>query len=354
MGQICDYGNISHSIDVVLSGKKRKRCRAGRYILAHRDEIIARLQKEISEGTFAITGYREMVVTDGPKQRVVQSVSLYERIGCNAIMHVVEKYLFPRYIRTTAASIKNRGIHDLKQQIERDIREDPKGTRFAYKYDYREFYKRIIQDLMMETLREIFKDKTLLTMLERFVRMMVSGLSIGLRSSQGFGNLFLSDIDHLLKDQYGLKYLYRYCDDGLALSDSKKKLWAIRNITHSKSAEKGLEIKPDERIFPTSQGIDMLGFVIYPTHTLLRKRNKKKAARRLHDIKSKKRRKQIMDSLYGQCKHASCHHLFKTLTGKNMSDYSEKKPLRRLKDTGIKAKYEDGKKRFDGAEINIS
>lgn len=127
--KICEYHNISQSIDVVLHGRKRKRQRAGKYIIAHRDEVIAKLQKEIREGTFALTGYREYQVTDGPKVRKVQSINIYERIGCNAIMHVTEKYLFKRYIRTTGASIRNRGMHDLKSYIQRDIELDPKGTK---------------------------------------------------------------------------------------------------------------------------------------------------------------------------------------------------------------------------------
>ena len=128
--KICEYHNISQSIDVVLHGRKRKRQRAGRYIIQHRDEIITKLQNEIRNGTFAITGYREYHVTDGPKIRKVQSINIYERIGSNAIMHVVEKFLFKRYIRTTGASIKNRGMHDLKSYIQRDMQLDPKGTKY--------------------------------------------------------------------------------------------------------------------------------------------------------------------------------------------------------------------------------
>ena len=135
--EICDYANISQSIDVVLRGKKRKRHRTGRYILQHRDEVIAKLQNEIRTGTFTLTGYREYEVNDGPKVRRVQSVNIYERIGCNAIMNVVERHIFKRYIRTTGASIKNRGMHDLKAYIEKDIELDPEGTKYCYKFDIR-------------------------------------------------------------------------------------------------------------------------------------------------------------------------------------------------------------------------
>lgn len=38
--EIIDYSNMSESFDKVLRGKKRKRSRQGRYLLAHREEVI--------------------------------------------------------------------------------------------------------------------------------------------------------------------------------------------------------------------------------------------------------------------------------------------------------------------------
>lgn len=347
--EIIEYGNISNSIDVVLRGRRRKRLRTGRYILAHRDEIIAKLQKEIKEGTFCITGYREMEIKDSGKVRRVQSVSLYERIGCNAIMHVVEQHIFRRYIRTTGASIKNRGMHDLLNYIRRDLQEHTEEMKYAYKFDIKKFYESVNQDFMMYALRRMFKDKILLTMLERFVRMMPNGLSIGLRSSQGFGNMLLSMfLDHYIKDQMSYKHFYRYCDDGDGHSSTKKECWRFRDIVHERADIMMLQVKKNERVFPVTEGIDFLGYVIYPTHTRLRKRNKQNAARKLHKVKSKKRRKEIIASLYGQCKHANCHNLFYRLTGIKMSEY------KRLSSTGIKPKYKDGKKRFGGNEVNLA
>lgn len=349
MEEITRYGNISQSIDVVLAGKRRKKMRTGHYILSHRDEVISKLQEEIRCGTFSLSGYREMEVRDGGKVRKVQSVNLYERIGCNAVMHVVERHVFGRYIRTTAASIKNRGMHDLKAYIQKDMELDPEGTRYCYKFDIRKFYESIDQRVMMDTLRLLFKDKTLLAILERFVRMMPQGLSIGLRSSQAFGNILLSAwLDHHLKDKCGVRHYYRYCDDGVVLAGTKAELWKVRDMVHRQAGRIGLEVKPSERVFPATEGIDFLGYVIYPAHARLRKRNKQNAARKLHIIKSKRRRREIMASLYGQCKHADCRNLFNRLTGMEMEGF------KRLSETGIKPKYNDGKKRFEGNEVNLA
>ena len=334
IGQICDYSNISNSIDVVLRGRKRKRSRVGRYILKNRDEIISKLQTEIGNGTFRVTQYNEYMVKDGPKVRKVQSINMYERIGCNAIMHIVEGYVFRRYIRTTGSSIKGRGMHDLKKYIQTDITNDPAGTAFGYKFDLKKFYESVNQDFMMYALRRMFKDRILLTMFENFVRMMPNGLSIGLRSSQGFGNILLSMfLDHYLKDKLGVKHFYRYCDDGLILAGDKKTLWRIRDIVHERAKFMMLRVKEDEKVFPRKVGIDFLGYVTYHgDYSRLRKRNKQNAARKLHKLKSKKRKAEVIASLYGQCKHSNCRNLFYRITGITMSEYV------RLKETGIKEK----------------
>lgn len=49
----------------------------------------------------------------------------------------------------------------------------------------------------MYCVNRIFKDQKLIVMLDNFVRLMPEGISIGLRSSQGLGNLLLSVyLDH--------------------------------------------------------------------------------------------------------------------------------------------------------------
>ena len=343
--EIVEPHNLYNSISVVLHGKKRKKTRIGRWIMKNQKLVVDILSRQIQDGTFRISGYKERIVTDGPKDRRVQAIPIIERIGINAVMSVVEQRVFRKYIRTTSASIKNRGTHDLLNYIRRDIRQYPEEMRYVYKFDITKFYESIWQDFMMYCLRRMFKDKILLTILERFVRMMPEGLSIGLRSSQGFGNMLLSMfLDHYLKDEKGLKHFYRYCDDGTSHAKTKKECWMIRNYVHQQVELMHLKVKSNERVFPISEGIDFLGYVIYPTHTRLRKRNKKNFARKIHHVKSIKRKRELIASFYGLCKHADCRNLFYRLTGIRMKDF---------KDLGIKPKYADGKKRFKGNQVSI-
>lgn len=104
--EITAYPNMHNAVKMVLRGTKRKRCRVGRVLLQDIDKTINRLSGRIRDGTFRLSDYREYLIKDGPKERVVQSVSLENRIVLNAVMNVVDERLKKRFIRTTAASIK--------------------------------------------------------------------------------------------------------------------------------------------------------------------------------------------------------------------------------------------------------
>lgn len=343
--EVVEYSNMAESFDQVLRGSKRKKSRQGRYQLAHREEVIKELSERIADGTFTVANYRERTINESGKERRIQVLTMKDRIAVHAIMSVVDRHLKKRFIRTTSASIKDRGMHDLMQYIRRDMQEDPEGTRYCYKFDISKFYESVCQDFVSYCVRRVFKDKKLIAMLDGFIHMMPQGISIGLRSSQGLGNLLLSVyLDHYLKDRYGVRHFYRYCDDGVVLGKSKAELWEIRDAVHEQVEQIDLKVKPGERVFPVDEGIDFLGYVIYPDHVLLRKRIKQKFARKMHEVKSRKRRRVLIASFYGMAKHADCIMLFNKLTGKEMKSF---------KDLNVAYKPEDGKKRFAGAVVSI-
>lgn len=237
--EVADYSNMSSSFDQVLRGSKRKKSRQGRYLLAHREEVIKELSGRIASGTYTVKDYRERTICEGGKIRRIQVLTMKDRIAVHAVMSVVDRHLKKRFIRTTSASIKNRGMHDLMAYIRRDMCEDPEGTQYCYKFDISKFYESVGQDFVIYCVRRVFKDQKLIAMLENFTRLMPEGISIGLRSSQGLGNLLLSVfLDHYLKDKYGVRHFYRYCDDGVVLGETKAELWKIRDAVHGQMSYK--------------------------------------------------------------------------------------------------------------------
>lgn len=346
--KIVERPNMDRAFDEVVDQLKEPRRTCYR---KNRDEIIERLTERISDGSFRVTHYREMWVTDGPKVRKVQSPCVEHRIGCNAIMRIVEDVLYPGVIKTSAASIPGRGMHRLFVKMRSDIENDREGTAFFYKCDIRKFFESIDQNLMWDCVKSKIKDPILLPILHNFVTLMEKGLSIGLRSSQCYGNIFLSGIDHFFKDFLGVKYYYRYCDDIVILGSNKRKLWLLRDLMHEQAGLIKLEVKPNECVRPISDGIDFLGFVYDGKKGLFRKRTKQKAARKLHKIKSRKRRQEIIGSLKGMAKWGDCKHLYKTLTGKNMESFSDL--MKKKQSVGVDYTGKDGKRILKGNLENL-
>ena len=339
---IIDHSNMNDAFDEVVGdlGAKRKAIYE-----KNREKIISKLQDEIKTGKFRIKHFKEYEVKDGRKKRRIQSPIVRERIGCNAIMRVVEMFVYPTVIKTIAASIKGRGMHKLSKKIRRDIENDRDGTRYYYQSDIHKFYESICQIKMIRCIERYIKDKELLPILRSFITLMEHGLSIGLRSSQCYGNLYLSIVDHYMKEVIGVKYYYRYCDDIVMLAGSKKNLWRYRNALWEQIEKLDLEIKPNEAVRPISEGIDFLGFVYDGEKARIRKHTKQKNARALKRVKSRKRRQRIIGSFKGMAKWGDCKNLFYRLTGEKMKDFKE---------FNLQYVADDGKKRFAGQKVSQS
>ena len=312
-----------------------------RYMKRKKD-IIAELKERIGNGTFRIRHLKSFEAKDGPKIRTVQAPSVVERIGSNAIMEVVEKHLSPVLIKNTAASIEGRGPHGLLHKMQEVRAKNPKLI-YYYQSDYKGYYDHILHDKLIEIIKRYIADPILLPILIDFVKTLHPdenvGISKGLRSSQFFGNLYHNDVDHDMEAECGEDRYFRFCDDIYMFGETKKELWKHRDKLHEKSNPYNLIIKPSEKVAPVSAGMDALGFVDYGDHALLRKRTKVNAARKLANIKSRKRRQQIIGSFKGMACHADCKHLYYILTGKRMKKFSE---------MGVTYTPADGKKRFPG------
>lgn len=358
ISEIVSWRNMEDSFDYVVSHLEHEDQRE--MYRPKLTEWVKSLSQEIREGSFRITraDVRDIHVTDGPKERDVQAPTVVKRVGIHAIMVVIEKYTYPTLIKNTAASIKGRGMHWLHHIVEEDMNNRRFLTTYYYQNDIAHYYDTIDQDIMKQVIRKFVSDKVLLPILDSFITLMPKGLSKGLRSSQCFANLYLSPVDHeMLKHVHSYKHInkdtheeevrylyYRYCDDMVIFSYSKKELWKMRDIYVREVEKMGLRVKPSEAVRPSDDGLDYLGYVHYGDYSLLRKRTKQNAARKLAKVRQRKRRQEIIGSFKGMACHADCKHLFYKLTYQKMKKFSE---------MGVTYTPADGKKRFPGKTTRL-
>lgn len=334
--QVIEESNLIDAFDAVMRGKKRTR--TVRYLIKHRDSLLSELAEEIKAGTYRPTGYREFEVVEHGKVREIQSLPFKDRIALHAIMNILGKVFGGMLIRDTFASLPKRGIHDGLKRVGKALK-DKAGTKYCLKLDLKKFYHSVDQDVLIELLGRKVKDDKFMNILIGIIRSYDTGLPIGYHSSQWLGNFYLCLLDYYVKIVLGVKYYFRYCDDIVILSSSKQELHAI--LEKIRSVIEGrlhLTIKSNYQIFPVkARGIDFLGYVIRHDYVLVRKHIKVRVARRLHKIKSKKRRYIVIASFWGWIKHCNGKHLFFKLTD-----------MKSFKDLGVVYKPADGKKRFEG------
>jgi hypothetical protein len=110
------------------------------------------------------------------------------------------------------------------------------------------------------------------------------GIPIGALTSQLFANVYLSPLDHYLKEDHRIRYYARYMDDFVILQHDKAYLTALLSDVETFLAEFKLTLNPKSGLFPGKHGIDFCGYRIWPTHIKPRKSTVKRAKRRLRKM----------------------------------------------------------------------
>lgn len=274
---------------------------------------IITLHNMLMDKTFQTSGYKLFKLFD-PKERNISALPYFpDRIVHHTAMLPLEPLFVSTFTADTYSCIKGRGIHACSNSIKAALK-DEHGTRYCLKLDVQKFYPSVDHDILKQLLRRKIKDADFLWLLDGIIDS-APGLPIGNYLSQYFANFYLAYFDHWLKEEKRVKYYFRYADDMVILSDSKEFLHLlfidIKNYLHQKLR---LVIKKNHQVFPVKdRGIDVVGYVHYHTHTLLRKDIKKRFAKML----SRNKNRASIASYHGWTIHADTKNLINKLLNDN-------------------------------------
>lgn len=317
-GLICSYENLVAAAEYARKGKARQK--TVQTFFANFEENIRQLQEELVNHTFKTSEYSVFRIFE-PKERIIYRLPFRDRIVHWAVMLVVEPIWIKSFTRDTYACIKGRGIHALQRRLQEDLRVDPEGTEYCLKIDVKKFYPTIDHDILKSVIRRKIKDPELLALLDEIIGSVPddAGVPIGNYLSQFFANLYLTELDHLLKESCRVKYYYRFADDIVVLGSDKETLRGILVfINHYLFSERNQRIKSNFQIFPVeSRGIDFVGYVTRHEYALARKRNKKNLCRKVAEFRkqglSEEQIRLKTASRVGFMIHANTNHLLQTL-----------------------------------------
>lgn len=259
------------------------------------------LHEALSEGRYVPGAYRLFTIYDR-KARTIAAAPFRDRVVHHALMRVVEIHLDRRFIHDCYACRVAKGVHAAVNRYQQWSRRYP----YVLKLDVQAYFASMDHQILKAKLGRMIKDRNvmalfdtiidaspapshvplvfpgddLLSLMERCV-----GIPIGNLTSQFFGNLYLNDLDHFIKETLGIKAYLRYVDDLFLLGDSKDELWQQRARIEAFLLDEHLRIHPNKvQLKPVSEGVEVLGYRVFPNHRRLRRDNGYRYRRRLRKL----------------------------------------------------------------------
>ncbi len=296
------------------------------------------LQRELQEGSYRPGEYRLFTIYDR-KPRVIAAAPFRDRVVHHAVMNCLETSLDKTFISDSYACRRGKGVHAAVNRYQAWSQ----TYRFALKMDVQQYFPSVDHDMLKAKLRRRIKDRSTLELLGRIIdgspKSLESpqyflgddlftpldrrvGIPIGNLTSQFFANLYLDDLDHYVKQELNVRPYLRYVDDMVVLGNDKSKLAEIREAVRERLAVDRLRLHPNKAyVTRTSDGLNLLGYLVFPRRRRLRNDNGHRFARKLRRMARAYRVRRLewdavvasTQSWIGHAKHADTDGLRRTI-----------------------------------------
>lgn len=267
------------------------------------EEHIVSLAEELRTRTWRPGPYHCFFIHD-PKRRLIAAAPFRDRVVHHALCYQTEDRFERAFISDTFANRVGLGTHraiDRAQQFARRFR-------YVLQIDVRQFFPCIDHRVLRAKLGQIIDDEVALWIVDEILRsgltipmeglpmvsmpgdslldlMQPRGLPIGNLTSQLWGNVYLSGLDHFIKRTLRCKGYVRYVDDLLLFGDSKETLWDWKRAVEERLLALRLRIHPGAHPRPVSEGFPFLGFVLFPDRRRLKGRKVRQFRRKLEGLR---------------------------------------------------------------------
>lgn len=268
---------------------KRNRDDVKKFSADVEEEIFA-LHDDLTRGTYTHGPYEPFWVCD-PKRRLIHKACVKDRLLHHAIFRVLYPIFNKKWIYDSFSSREFKGTHAAMKRF-RDFawKISRNNTRnvWVLKIDVKKYFDSIdhaiLDSIVFDTLPS---DRRLMSLLRDNIASyhvdLGKGIPLGNLTSQLFANIYLNQLDQYAKRCLRLPYYLRYADDIIVVSDSRESLENILTFFASFLNKRlDLIIHPEKiSIKRWDKGIDVLGFISYPTKTIMRTSTERRMLERL-------------------------------------------------------------------------
>ena len=258
------------------------------------------LRSELCDQTYRPGEFRTFQIYDR-KPRHICAAPFRDRVVHHALMNIVEPVLEAILTKHCYACRTGKGVHKAVGHYQRGARR----YTYALKLDIASYFASIDHAVLKQQIRQCITDERVCWLFDLIIHnapepayaplwpgadlvdamQRKSGLPIGNLTSQHMGNLYLNPIDHWLDSDERVPVWLRYVDDIVLLGNSKAVLWELRDELRDRLAHLRLSIHPKKcQIYRCCDGVEVLGYRVFPEHRRLRRENGYRFRRKLRKL----------------------------------------------------------------------
>lgn len=253
------------------------------------EDHIFEIHSRLHSGLYHHSPYVSFFIED-PKLRHIHKAGVADRVLHHAILRVIEPIFEKVFIFDSYSSRKNKGTHKAVQRLNefaRKLSRNNTKTVWALQCDIRKFFDSVDHKILLQLIGKKIYDKKTLELFRNIVNSFETekgkGMPLGNVTSQLFSNIYLNPLDQFIKRTLRIKYYIRYADDFVILSTERlflEKLIAVLGEFLQTNLQ--LKMHPQKSsIRKWNQGLDFLGYIIFPFHTIVRTKTKKRIFRKI-------------------------------------------------------------------------
>jgi RNA-directed DNA polymerase len=304
---------------------------------------ITQTLKRLYDGTYKVGKYNEFIVTI-PKQRTIKALPFHDRIVQQWYVEQFIKPIFiPKFIVDTYACIPGRGVHKAVKKLNRYMYNTYMKNKDAYilKCDISKFFYSIDKRILYNIIKKKVKDKRFLQLTKQFIYDTNEniGIPIGNYTSQYFANIYMDKLDHFIKEECKVKYYIRYVDDFVLILENKEICKKMKKEIEDFLANKlNLKLNKKTNYSKISEGVNFLGYKVFPNCIKLKNTNKKKIYKVIRKYNKWYEKKNFnekdammsLNSWIGHAKNADTYNLIKDVIKRCNWIYDEKVDIMQL------------------------
>lgn len=312
--------------DAYLKARKGKRYSAG--VLRFSADLETRLLKlcdELRQKRYRISDYHRFETYE-PKRREVAALPFRDQVVQHALIAVIEPIFDARFIYDSYACRVGKGTHAGADRITDWLRRAHRMRPRVYvlKADVKSYFATVDHAILKGLLRRRIKCDGALWLADLFIDSWNldagRGIPIGNLTSQLYANVYLHELDKFVKHGLRTRFYLRYMDDFVIIGLDKNELNISRERIDS-FLQQHLKLRLNSRtsVFPDRQGVDFLGYRIWRTHRLLRKRSIRRMKAQIKRYQTGRIDRDALRASVaawlGHARHANTHNLQEALLG---------------------------------------